>query len=133
MADNLRNRDFDKSLHAFWSGFGINAYHEDTVPDTAMKDSGGHYITYNSVAAGPFEPRPLTANIWYRDPSWAAIDAKRQEIYDAIGLGGVLVPFNRGNIWIVRNPQSFAQRLPDDDDTIRRIYIQVMAEDHTSY
>lgn len=124
---NPQTRDKDQALHDFWSGFGLMAYEENTVPDTAMADSGGHYITYN-VQTGSFDERfPLSANIWYRDPSWAAICKKAQFIAEYIGSGGVLVPFADGYLWLCRGVP-FSQRLADDDDTIRRIYINLMAE-----
>lgn len=133
MADHsLRQRDFETALYDFWSGFGLPAWDENSVDPDAMKLSGGHYITYNVVNAAPYAPRPLGANLWYRDFAWTAIDQKAQQIFERIGLGGIKIPFNRGDIWIKRGAGTFSQRLADDDDTIRRIYITVMAEDLTS-
>lgn len=119
--------DKEQALHKFWSGFGLTAYDENTVPDNALTTNGGKYLTYNVATASLDEPTPLYANLWYKSSSWAEITAKAEEMAQTIGRGGKLVPFDGGYIWICRGVP-FSQRLPDDDDTIRRIYINVMAE-----
>lgn len=117
----------EQALHQFWSSFGLTAYDENTVPDNALAVNGGKYLTYNVATASLDEPTPLYANLWYKSSSWAEITVKANEISGAIGRGGTIVPFDGGKIWICRGTP-FSQRMPDDDDTIRRIYINVMAE-----
>jgi hypothetical protein len=119
--------DKEQALHKFWSGFGLTAYDENTVPDNALTTNGGKYLTYNVATASLDEPTPLYANLWYKSSSWAEITVKANEISVAIGRGGAIVSFDGGKIWICRGTP-FSQRMPDDDDTIRRIYINVMAE-----
>ena len=111
----------EQALQAFWSRFGWTAWDENTVPDDAMEQTGGHYITY-TVAVGEFETaNALSASLWMRSRSWAEITAKSEEIYDRIGYGGRMMPYDGG-----RTP--FAQRMGDTDDSIRRIYINIEAE-----
>lgn len=119
--------DKEQALHQFWSSFGLTAYDENTVPDDALTINKGKYLTYNVATASLDEPTPLYANLWYKSSSWAEITVKANEIAGAIGRGGAIVPFDGGYIWICRGTP-FSQRMPDDDDTIRRIYINVMAE-----
>lgn len=119
--------DKEQALHQFWSSFGLTAYDENTVPDNALTTNNGKYLTYNVATASLEEPTPLYANLWYKSSSWADITVKANEIAGAIGRGGTIVPFDGGKIWICRGTP-FSQRMPDDDDTIRRIYINVMAE-----
>ena len=119
--------DKEQALHQFWSGFGLTAYDENTVPDNALTTNGGKYLTYNVATASLDEPTPLYANLWYKSSSWAEITVKANQMAEAIGRGGAIVPFDGGYIWICRGVP-FSQRMPDDDDTIRRIYINVMAE-----
>lgn len=119
--------DKEQALHKFWSGFGLTAYDENTVPDNALTTNGGKYLTYNVATASLDEPTPLYANLWYKSSSWAEITIKTNEMSEAIGRGGAIVPFDGGYIWICRGVP-FSQRMPDEDDTIRRIYINVMAE-----
>lgn len=119
--------DKEQALQAFWSRFGWTAWDENTVPDDAMEQTGGHYITY-TVAVGEFETaNALSASLWMRSRSWAEITAKSEEIYDRIGYGGRMMPYDGGRIWI-RRGTPFAQRMGDTDDSIRRIYINIEAE-----
>ena len=119
--------DKEKALHAFWSSFGWTAKDENTVPDDAMTRYDGHYITYTVATSSLDEPIPLSASLWCKDTSWTTITAKAEEISKALGVGGKLVRFDGGYLWLCRGVP-FTQRMPDEDDTIRRIYINVMAE-----
>lgn len=113
----------NEALHNFWSSFGIPAYDENTVPDDAPLPR----LTY-SVSVSEFDdPVSNSASIWYRTRSWEAITLKAEEIYDTIGLGGLIVNYDGGKIWIKRG-SPFYQRMSDEDDTIRRIYINIETE-----
>jgi hypothetical protein len=119
--------DKEQALHKFWSGFGLTAYDENTVPDDALTTNGGKYLTYNVATAALDEPTPLYANLWYKSSSWAEITAKANEIAGKISLVGSFTDYDDGTLWITRG-RPFSQRMPDDDDTIRRIYVNVTAE-----
>lgn len=126
------NLDKDQALQSFWSRFGLKAYDETTVPDDAMEKNGGAYITYNSASSDLDDPIPLYGNLWYLDKSWANISRKADQIERYIGLGGVLVPYDGGQIWIKRGVP-FRQRMADDNSNIRRIYINLMVEFQQDY
>lgn len=116
-----------QAIHSFWNSHGLKAYDENTVPDGAMTANNGKYLTY-SVVKGYFgENTALSASLWYKSTSWAKITQKAAEIGQAIGYGGTLIPFDGGAIWIKRGTP-FSQRMSDEDDTIRRIYINIEAE-----
>lgn len=119
--------DSMQALNSFWNGFGWKAYDENTVPDDAMERNGGKYITYEAAFASFDEPIALTASLWQRSTAWNEIVEKSYEISRAIGLGGKVVDYDDGKMWVVRGTP-FAQRAGDEDDTIRRIYINITAE-----
>ena len=119
--------DKEQALHSFWSSFGLTAYDENTVPDNAMIANSGKYLTYNVATAALDEPTPLFANLWYKSSSWAEITAKANKISKSIGRGGTVIPCDGGYVWVCRGTP-FSQRMADDQDTVRRIYINVMAE-----
>lgn len=111
------------AIHELWSGFGLTAYDENTVPDNAALP----YITYEASVAGLDETVYLTASIWYRSNSWAEVSQKAEEISDYIG-GGLGVRYDDGRLWVTKQ-SPFAQRLADQsDEQIRRIVLQVTAE-----
>lgn len=119
--------DKEKALHAFWASFGWAARDENTVPDDAMERYSGKYITYTVSTAALGEPVPISGDLWCKDTSWEEITAKAEEIAHRLGVGGVTIPYSGGYLWIVRGVP-FSQRMADEDDTIRRIYINLMAE-----
>lgn len=121
--------DKAQALHAFWSSFGLPAYDENTVPDDAKLP----YITYE-VATASFDDGDvaLTANLWYFGEaifgkSWADISRKADEIARNIGFGGKTIKTDTGYVWIKRRTP-FAQRMSENDDNIRRIFLGISAE-----
>ena len=113
-----------QSLHAFWSGFGLVAYDENSVPDkTAFP-----YITYEAREDFFNNTVALSASLWYRSSSWTAITEKEEQIADFIGRGGRTVAFDGGAFWIKRG-QPWAQRMSDQsDEMIRRIVLNIEIE-----
>lgn len=110
-------------LQSFWSGFGVPAYDENTVPENAALPR----ITY-AVALDSFDsPVSISASIWYRSTSWAVITKKAEEISKAIGPGGVVLKCDGGHVWIKRG-SPFSQRMSDPDDSIRRVYLNIEVE-----
>ena len=116
-----------QTLDAFWSSFGIPAYDENTVPDSAPLPR----LTYNVVYSNFDEPVAANASIWYYSYSWKEITEKADEINTAIGLGGRIINCDGGKIWIKRGIP-FAQRMSDENDAIRRIYINIELEYFTT-
>lgn len=110
-----------QAIHSFWSGFGIPAYDETTVPDDAQMP----YITYNVVTGALDDALLMSGSIWYRDTSWATVTAKADEIADALYT---TIPIDGGGVYLTQGTP-FAQRMSDPaDDSIRRIYINLSAE-----
>lgn len=114
------------ALHNFWSRF-LPSYDENTVP-TGEDAPAFPYLTYNATSDSFEHPVPLHASLWYRSPSWVEIEEKAKEISEAIGLGGEILPVDGGYVWILRG-SPFAQRMSEpEDDTIRRMYINISVE-----
>ena len=123
--------DSAQVLQQFWSGFGLKAYDENTVPEGAMAANGDKYLTYNVSAAYFDEPVMMSSSLWYKSQSWAEITEKAMQIGAYIGLGGKFIPFDNGKLWIKRGTP-FAQRMSDENEQIRRIYLNVEVEYLTS-
>ena len=117
------------AIYQFWSGFGLTAYEENTVPE----DAAFPYITYQLVTDSFDREVAATASLWYRGESWTAINAKTEEIAQHIGLGGKIIKCDGGRIWIKRG-QPFAQNMGDEsDDLIKRKYLNVTIEYFTAH
>lgn len=114
--------DKAQAIHSFWSSFGIDAFDENTVPiDGAMPR-----ITYEVAESDLDRPVALSGSLWYRSTSWREISLKAKEIAEFIDQG-LVYPIDGGYIWIVRGTP-FAQRMSDEDDSIRRIYLNLEVE-----
>ena len=116
------------AIYHFWSGFGLTAYEENSVPTDALLP----YITYQLVTDSFDREVPTAASLWYRDTSWVAINAKTEEISSHIGLGGKIIKCDGGLIWIKRG-QPFAQNMGDEtDNLIKRKYLNLAIEYFTN-
>lgn len=122
--------DSAQALHQFWSRFGWKAYDKATVPSEAFEPEMPR-ITYDVAKSEFLSDISLSASLWDRSYSWDAISKKADEIYNYIGLGGRIIHYDDGDIWIKRG-SPFMQRMTDEDDTVRRIYINVDVEYFTS-
>lgn len=117
-----------QAINDFWSGFGIPAYEQASVPT----DAEYPYITYNAQTGAMDDILNLSASIWYYGTTWADASKTADEIAAAIGYGYKISTIDGGYLWLHRgNP--FAQRVADEDPKIRRIYINVQAEFLTAY
>ena len=116
------------AIYQFWSGFGLTAYEENTVP----ADATFPYVTYQLVTDSFDREVAAAASLWYRGESWTAINAKTEEISAHIGLGGKIIKCDGGRIWIKRG-QPFAQNMGDEsDDLIKRKYLNLAIEYFTA-
>ena len=111
-----------QTIQTFWESFGLPAYEESTVPDDAVMP----YITYSMVADSIGHPVSMSGSIWDRTYSWTDLSHVADQISNAL-VQVKSIPIDTGFVYITRGTP-FAQRMVDEDDTIRRIYINLMVE-----
>lgn len=120
--------DKAQAIHSFWSGFGLVAYDENTVPDDAVMP----YITYSSNTDSLGGPLTLYGSLWYKSYSWEEISKKTEEIAKFM-YKMKPIQIDGGYLWINKG-SPFAQRMSDpSDDLIRRVYINIDVEFLTAY
>ncbi len=110
--------DTMKALQAFFSGFGLSAYPEESVPADAQMP----YITYMAVRPSGMEAAGMQARVWYRSRSYAEINAKADEIARAVGTG-VRLPFPGGMI-VLRPGRPLIQHQPTAAG-VKAVYISL--------
>lgn len=121
--------DKAQTLHAFWSSFGWPAYDEGTVPDDATYPR----ITYKASTDELGNPQALYASLWDRGTSWSRISKMSDTIAEAIKkMRPPAIKFDNGRLFITKGTP-FAQRMTDEDDMVRRIYINVTVEYFSAY
>ena len=114
--------DTARALYSFFSGFGIPAYVENTVPDGAELP----YITYELLKPDRLSQASFTARIWYRDTSFAAITAKADAIRRVIE-GGHSIPTSDGALRIWPD-NTFLQFQPPDEPELKIAYLMMILE-----
>ena len=113
-----------QAIDSFWKSFGLPAYEQTTVNDEQVED---FYITYEVVTDSLDHPVPMSASIWHKhSTSWEDISLKAEQISDAL-VQVKSIPLDTGYLYITRG-QPFAQRVADEDESTRRIYINIMTE-----
>lgn len=112
-----------QAIQSFWEGFDIPAYDQNSVPDDAVAP----YITYEAKTADFENALPLSGSIWYRSSSWRDISKKADQIADSLKK---IIKIDGGYLFITRG-SPFAQRLNDPNDTVKRVYINLMVEFYT--
>lgn len=116
--------DKTQALCAFWEGFTWPAYDEGTVP----RDAGYPRITYNVVTDSLDRPLAMYASLWDYGTSWESITKKADEIAEAIdNLYPPAIAYDNGRLYITKGTP-FAQRMTDENDMVRRVYINITAE-----
>ena len=111
-----------KALHAFYSGFSIPAYAEDSVPDDAKLP----YITYSVPQSAVFSGVTHQARIWYATdkgaPSNVEVNAKADEVIAAIGQG---LRLEAGNGFVFIYPGTPLAQMQPADDATRIVYLNL--------
>lgn len=119
--------DKAQALHTFWSSFNLTAIDEQSAYDTTMA-LPDNYITYEVQTSNIADTVYLTASLWYKSTSWAAISQKADEIAEFIGYGGRVLNVDDGYIW-VKLGSPFAQRMAvEQQDNIRRIVMNISVD-----
>ena len=116
--------DKQQGLYNFWSQFGVPAYDENYVPDTAVMP----YITYQTIDGSLDEPVYPSGSIWSKSWSWNEADAILHNIEDTLKRGGQIIELECGKMWVTRGTP-FAQRMGEEgDDSIKRNFINLAVE-----
>lgn len=119
----------DKALYAWFNNF-MPFYPASSVPGDVVFPYGTYELITDSLYGGEVG---LTVNLWFYTESEADPNAKAQEFAQYIGLGGAVIPCDEGYIWIKRGTP-WSQSLTDENDNkIKRRYINVTAEYLTEY
>jgi hypothetical protein len=112
------------ALQAFFERF-LPSYAASAVPN----DVTFPYLTYELITdAWDGGEVGITVNLRDYTTKEAPLNAKAQELSNAIGLGGVTLPCDDGFIWLKRG-SPWCQSLYDASDShIKRRYLNVTAE-----
>jgi hypothetical protein len=114
----------EAAIYEFLGGFGIPAYASTSVPSGADFP----YLTYDLSLADLGETTTMSASLWYRTETEKAPNAKAREVYDALTLGGVILPCDGGVVWLRRGTPWVNSMGDDTDDLIKRRLLNIEVE-----
>lgn len=113
-----------EAQYEFWSGFGVPAYEQNSVPDADHVVFP--YITYTAASSTFDEDAAVTASVYTRSTSWEEADRISDLIETRLKNGGAVVKCDDGGVWFTIRPP-FSQSMGDpDDDMVKRKVISVM-------
>lgn len=120
-----------QALYTFFSSFGLPAYGEGEVPtyDAQKREVKPPYITVQQISPSWRASVPFYARVWYRDSSNTAIDAKVDEIAEAIGEG-VSIPTPGGAIYISQNDNFAQHQSSPGDPRLKCVYLSMILQAH---
>lgn len=114
----------NKALYS-WFNELMTFYRDTAVPQDAELPYGTYTYVEDSFGGSQVT---ITVNLWFRTESEAIPDEMASKLSDKIGYSGALIPCDEGYIWLNRG-SPFCQSLEDDNDTtIKRRYINIIAD-----
>ena len=119
--------DKAQAIHNFWSSFGLTAFDENSAYDSQI-ELPDKYITYEVQTSNIEGSVALTASLWYHSTSWEQISKKADEIAAYIGYGGRVLPLSGKEYMWVKLGSPFSQRMAVEQDSIRRIVINISVD-----
>lgn len=107
--------DTDGAIYSFFSSFGLEAFPASSVP-TGDDAPDFPYITYDAPTDSDLSKVSVSADVWYRSPSWAGVNGMVATIAETVGKSYPISCDNGG--MIVRKGTPFAQPLADPNDNM---------------
>ena len=117
-----------QAYNSFWSGFGVPAYEENTVPEGAAFP----YITYQVLIDDIYGVLTATASIWDKTTSWKRVDLLSNLIAERIVSMNTL-KLDEGRMFITKG-SPFAQHMMEEgDSSIRRVVLNIGVQFFTEF
>lgn len=133
--------DKEQAYNAFWSGFGVLAFEENSVPDDSviqqLIDAGVAkskypYIAYQVITDDLGHPVYPTASIYDRSSSWQRIDTLANAISAYIQRMNT-IKLDNGRMFITKGSPFSQHQLESEDLNIRRVILNLGVEFFTEY
>lgn len=125
-----------QAYNQFWSGFGLLAFEENSVPEDSVIEElikGGAatskypYITYQVITDDLDHPIYPTASIYDRSSSWERADTLANLISARIRQMGT-IKLDNGRLFITKGNPYSQHMLEEGDKAIRRVVLNLAVE-----
>lgn len=133
--------DKEQAYNSFWSGFGVLAFEENSVPDDSVIDelikSGVAkakypYIAYQVITDDLGHPVYPTASIYDRSTSWQRVDTLANLVSRRIQEMNT-IKLDNGRMFITKGSPFSQHQLESADLNIRRVILNMGIEFFTEY
>lgn len=130
-----------QAYNEFWSGFGLLAWEENSMPDDKVIDdliragvaeSKYPYIAYQVLVDDMGHPVYPTASIYDKSTSWKRIDEVANMISEHIQTMNT-IKVDDGRMFITKGSPFAQHQLESEDLNIRRIILNIGVEFFTEY
>jgi hypothetical protein len=131
----------EQAYSEFWSGFGVLAWEENSMPDDktiqSLIDAGVAeakypYIAYQVIIDDLGHPVYPTASIYDRSTSWKRADELANDISEAIQNTNT-IKLDNGRMFITKGSPFMQHQLESEDMNIRRVILNLGVEFFTEY
>ena len=113
------------ALYKYFSGFGMPAYPSDAVPDVITFP----YLTYETTGGNWGDKVSIAVNLWFHTESETIPNDKTRQISADISLGGLILSYDDGKMWIKRGSPWSISLSDETDPTIKRRQLTIIIED----
>jgi hypothetical protein len=133
--------DKEQAYNSFWSGFGVLAFEENSVPDdtviqqlidAGVATSKYPYITYQVITDDLGHPVYPTASIYDRSTSWQRVDTLANLVSRRIQEMNT-IKLDNGRMFITKGSPFSQHQLESADLNIRRVILNLGIEFFTEY
>lgn len=115
----------DAALYNFFSSFGLPAYLSTNVPEiTAFP-----WLVYEGTGGNWDEINNIAVTLWYHTESEAVPNAKVRAISEAIGLGGKVISYDGGKMWLKRGAPWCINIQDETDKATKAKQLNLLIED----
>lgn len=131
----------EQAYSEFWSGFGVLAWEENSMPDDetiqSLIDAGVAeakypYIAYQVIVDDLGHPVFPTASIYDRSTSWKRADELANAISRAIQNTNT-IKLDNGRMFITKGSPFMQHQMESEDMNIRRVILNLGIEFFTEY
>lgn len=131
----------EQAYSEFWSGFGVLAFEENSMPDDetiqSLIDAGVAeakypYIAYQVIVDDLGHPVFPMASIYDRSTSWKRVDELANVISERIQKMNT-IKLDNGRMFITKGSPFMQHQMESEDMNIRRVILNLGIEFFTEY
>jgi len=131
----------EQAYSEFWSGFGVLAWEENSMPDdetiqslinAGVAEAKYPYIAYQVIVDDLGHPVFPTASIYDRSTSWKRADELANDVSERIQKMNT-IKLDNGRMFITKGSPFMQHQMESEDMNIRRVILNLGVEFFTEY